>query len=73
MTAMQRLPEDDPIMVAWRAYNETDEAKNSRRWAQRMNFEQDTSGDIAKITHPHLDGSLWAVFLAGFSAGKSST
>jgi len=72
MSEMQKLPDDDPIIVAWKAYCQTDEAKNSRRWAQRLNFEQDTSGDTAQLTHPHLDGSLWAVFLAGYRAGKSS-
>lgn len=71
MTAMQRLPDDDPIMIAWEAYRKTDEAKNSRKWAQKIDIEQDTGG-VASLTHRHLDGALWAVFLAGYTACKST-
>lgn len=47
------LPDDDPLMIAWKAYKETDEYKNIRNWA----------------SHPsHVDGSLWASFVQGYRA-----
>ena len=40
-------------MVAWNQHKQSDEYRNSKKWA----------------THPeHVEGSLWAVFEAGFRA-----
>ena len=61
MAAQTPLPNDDPRMTAWSAYKATDEFVNTERWAK------DT-----QIIHPHLDGSLWAVFVAGYEAGQKS-
>lgn len=42
-----------PLRVAWTAYQATDDYANTKRWA----------------THEaHVEGSLWAAFLAGFLA-----
>lgn len=70
MPAMTPVSSDDPLKIAWDAYCKTDEAKNSKRWAQKLDIEQDTSG-AATLTHRHLDGLLWAAFMAGFAAGKA--
>lgn len=52
---MAPLPKDDPRIVAFEAYKRTDAYQNTRRWAQ----------------HPdHVDGSLWAAFLAGWEATR---
>ena len=52
MTAMERISEDSPLMKAWGSYTKSAEYANTKRWA----------------LHPeHVDGSLWAAFLAGFS------
>ena len=49
------VPETDPLMIAWQAYKATEEYANTRRWA----------------THEtHVDGSLWAAFVAGWSVAK---
>lgn len=55
---MRPVRDDEPLMIAWKKYKETDEFKNSEKWAQY-------------VTHPHIGGSLWAVFEAGFLAGQA--
>ena len=54
MPTEKALPNDHPLMLAWSAHTKTDEFENSKRWA---------------ATHEHRDGSLWALFLAGYRAG----
>ena len=48
-----------PLAKAWDAYKVTDECATSVRWA-------------LKVEHPHLQGSLWAIFMAGFEAGQQA-
>jgi hypothetical protein len=50
---MTPCPKGDPLMIAWAAYNATEEYANAKRWAAKPE---------------HVDGSLWAVFEAGFRA-----
>jgi hypothetical protein len=57
MTAMQALPKDSPIMVAWEKYKSSDEYANSRKWA---------------ASEKYVDGSMWAAFLAGYQASAPS-
>lgn len=52
------VPADHPLMIAWTAYKETDAYKNSLGWARHP------SGDFA-------EGSMWAAFERGYSAGKT--
>lgn len=47
------LPSDDPILLAWQAYSAGEEYENTKRWASKVE---------------HIDGSLWAAFLAGWQA-----
>lgn len=55
MTAMTPCPEDHPLMIAWKAHQATEEFANSKKWA----------------AYPeHLQGSLWALFMAGFNAAE---
>lgn len=52
---MTKIPEDHPVIIAWREHQTTDDFANSYKWA----------------AHPkHLQGSLWGVFLAGWMAAK---
>jgi hypothetical protein len=53
MADSTELPNDHPMRVAFREYQNTDEYENNRKWAQ---FSQ------------NVDGSLWSVFIAGMSA-----
>lgn len=50
MSAAYKLPDNDPRIIAWKHFQETDEFKNACKWA---------------LTEEHLVGSLWAVFIAG--------
>ena len=51
------VADDAPVMVAWKAYQQTDGYANTRRWAQ---------------TAEHVDGSLWAAFEHGFRAAQNA-
>jgi hypothetical protein len=50
------VPTDHPLMQAWTAHKATEEYANSRRWAHH---------------EEHVDGSLWALFMAGYMAAKA--
>lgn len=77
--AMQPVPNDDPVMIAWRAYIATDDYQNSKNWALQiapMVHAGDPDGEL-KRRHElmpfgqraqHVEGSLWAAFIAGWAA-----
>lgn len=78
-------PADHPLMVSWKAYQETEDFKNSKHWAMNLipmvqmgdpDGEKKRSYGIAPIEERerHIMGSLWACFMAGFAAagGKAS-
>lgn len=47
------LAEDHPLMIAWKAYKETDGYADNKSW----------------VTQPkHVDGCLWGAFVAGYYA-----
>ena len=71
MTAMTKLPDDHPLMIAWEKYRTTEEAQNSDKWAQTLYVSKPMQGQII-VEHPHLAGALWASFAAGFNAGKDA-
>lgn len=52
---MAPVPKDDPLMRAWEAHKQTEDYANSKKWAAH---------------EQHVDGSLWALFSAGWAAGK---
>lgn len=60
MPDMAALPKHHPLMVAWEAYKETEEYVNSKKWAS------------AQYKDRHLEGSLWAMFMAGWQAHRSA-
>ena len=51
MTTQQLVPENAPVMLAWKAHKTTEEYANSLRWA---------------VDPKHAEGSLWALFYAGY-------
>ena len=55
---MGLVPKDHPLMIAWTAYQATDEYANAQKWAMTTYEGQ----------HPYLEGSLWAMFVAGYKA-----
>ena len=48
---MEKIPDSDPLMIAWTQYAKTDEFQNTLKWASRDG---------------HARGSLWAAFMVGF-------
>jgi hypothetical protein len=50
---MTPVPEGDPLRVAWDKYKATADYQNTRKWA---------------LDPDHVDGSLWAAFVAGWLA-----
>lgn len=57
MSTSAPLPSDHPLMLAWNAHKATEEYANARTWAK---YEE------------HVDGSMWAAFMAGWYAALQS-
>jgi hypothetical protein len=53
MPTMAACRKDDPLLIAWNEYQKTEDFANTKRWAAYAE---------------HLQGSLWAVFMAGYLA-----
>lgn len=70
MTAETQVEDDDPMMIAWKAYRASFAAENSERWARHFTVKADPENGAVRIAQPHLVGSLWAVFCAGWTAGR---
>lgn len=45
------------LMISWNGYKTTADFANSRKW-------------LETVTHPHIEGSMWALFMAGFHAAQ---
>jgi hypothetical protein len=58
VSASTPVPKDHPLMKAWEAHKATEDFSNSRKWA---------------LHEEHLDGSLWALFSAGWQAAQPDT
>jgi hypothetical protein len=56
MPTMTPVAADDPLMIAWKAYQETEDFANTLNWLGK-------DGQDPK-------GTLWAAFMAGFKAGR---
>lgn len=72
-------PADHPLMVSWKAYQGTEDFKNSKHWAMVLaplvqmgdpDADRKRLYGIAPIEERerHLMGSLWSCFMAGFAA-----
>jgi hypothetical protein len=57
MSDSRKLPDDDPRIVAWNEYRATQDYANTRNWA---------------LHKEHVDGSLWAAFLAGHALAQAA-
>lgn len=51
MNTMSPVPKDDPMMKGWEAFKQSPAYQNAKSWAADPN---------------HLEGSLWALYSAGF-------
>lgn len=78
--AMTKIPDDDPLMVAWKKYQESADFQNSKHWALRLTPPIEAGGrrqqeDIMPHEHRerHVEGSLWAAFMAGWTSCAADT
>lgn len=73
--AMQKCPDDHPLMIAWNAYQKTDDFQNTFKWATSaiLISTQETAPEANRVD-PIEDrqrramGTLWGAFMAGFNA-----
>lgn len=81
MSTQQALPKDHPLMLAWEAYKQTEEYKNAKHWAltiQPMIQATDPEAERKRYSlmpieqrERHIEGSLWAMFYAGWNRAVS--
>jgi hypothetical protein len=79
--AYSPVDKSDPRSMAWEAYKATENYRNSKHWAlavQPMIQVGDPDADRRRYSlmpieqrEQHVEGSLWAAFIAGFAAAKS--
>lgn len=76
MSASQKCPDDHPLMIAWKAHQQTDEFKNTLHWTKQniVITTAETEPEANRVNpeeqrHQRAMGSLWAAFMAGFNAG----
>lgn len=71
MNVSAKLPDDDPLMIAWNAYKQTKEYDNVLRWAK--NFTITVAYDTGQLimNANTQEGSLWAAYAEGFKAGRA--
>jgi hypothetical protein len=62
MTVQTPVPENDPLMIAWKAYKQSDSYGNTKSWA--------TNIDWIKQHPDNVDGQLWSAFEHGWRAGR---
>ena len=53
MPVSAEMPKTHPLRAAWEQYKQSDDYKNTSKWAKQPE---------------HLEGSLWGVWLAAYSA-----
>lgn len=75
MNAVSPVPADHPLMVAWTAYQQTDEFKNTFKWATSaiLIATEGSAPEANRVDHVEqrerrAQGTLWAAFMAGFNA-----
>ena len=65
--AMRALRDDEPLMIAWKTWQGSTDWSNARKWGAAATIAGDEVGNL-KISHPHLEGSLWGAFMAGWKS-----
>ena len=67
MPAERQIGPNEQVMIAWKAWKESEAGKNAFKWMTRA---QDIAGKPASMSPLSLrrEGSMWAAFLAGWLA-----
>lgn len=75
MPVMQKCPDDHPLMIAWTAYQQSDDFKNTMNWATKniVITTAETAPEANRVNpeeerQRRAQGNLWAAFMAGFNA-----
>lgn len=58
-------------MQAWEAFQKTEEFANAEKWAKVVQLQISPDGSPEsglQARYPHLQGSLWALFMGGWIA-----
>jgi hypothetical protein len=71
MSNQLRVLDDDPLMIAWKSYRATPDFDNTKQWAGKTVIVTSEGLSPISVSHPHLLGSLWAAFEAGFRAAAN--
>jgi hypothetical protein len=73
MNVSARLPDDHPLMLAWKKWQAEADYDTARMWAEYLVIESNGPNLGAwRAKHPHLEGSLWAMFMAGWDAREKA-
>lgn len=75
MNAMSPVPADHPLMKAWTAYQQTDDFKNTFKWATSaiLIAAQESAPEANRVDpiearERRAMGTLWGAYMAGFNA-----
>lgn len=71
MTVQEQVADDHPMMIAWEKWRLSEEGRNSGKWAHFVKASEPMQGQVI-LSHPHLAGSLWAAFVAGWVAAGAN-
>ena len=64
MTMQAALPDNHPLIIAWKIFCDTDEFKNALRWAVETKY--DDGRQISDIQREqHAKGAMWLAFTKG--------
>jgi hypothetical protein len=69
MPTAAALNKDDPRMIAWEAWKQTEEYANALRWAETISVRFSVTEPIPAV-QSHANGSLWAAFIAGWTSAS---
>jgi hypothetical protein len=80
MNASAPVPDDHPLMIAWKSYQATEDYANSYKWATAAIElavipppKDPTANRMTKDGYRRfVEGSLWAAFMAGFNTRAPS-
>lgn len=66
MSASRPADPNSKLMLAWKAFQQSEQFDNAKKWAQRCTI--NCSDDGVKVVHEHLMGSLWTLFMVGYKS-----
>ncbi len=68
--AAMALPDDHPMMKAWKEFEGTDEFKSALEWAYRTEYKDGRPIDNLQ-REQHIKGSMWLAFTKGMEVSAA--